>query len=194
MYRSVFTLIGGSAAGVVLVLLTFSGASAEPPPISGAVQNFIVHDEPIPGPLTPFENSSGEERTLADFRGKVVLVNFWATWCGPCIRELPSLARLNEKLGGENFTVAIVSQDRDGWKRIEPFLKRRLKVEFEDSFLDEGLKFSRAMQVRSLPVVAIIDPEGNEVGRLVGGAEWDTPEALALIGYYLDEAARDGTS
>ncbi len=156
------------------------------PPISGSVQNFVAFDEPIAASLTPFSTNGDGERTLEVFRFKVVLVNFWATWCGPCVREMPTISRLEQKLGDEDFTVVIVSQDRDGWKRIEPFLKKRLKLEFENSFLDEGLNFSRAMQVRSLPVVAILDPQGNEVGRLVGGAEWDSPEAIALIQHYID--------
>lgn len=160
-------------------------SAGEGPPISGWMQNFIVFEEPVLAPLVPVATNGQGTRTLEDFRGRLVLVNFWATWCAPCIRELPSLARLSERMGGEEFVVAIVSQDRGGWKRIEPFMKR-LKLDFEHSFLDEGLKFSRAMQVRGLPVVSIIDRQGNEVGRLAGGAEWDSPEALALVQYYID--------
>ncbi len=163
------------------------------PPIAGSVQNFEARTEPVQVPLTPLSTKDNGERTLADLRGKVVFVNFWATWCGPCVREMPTIARLQDELRDEPFAVAIVSQDRDGWRRIEPFLTRRLKLEFEYSFLDEGLKFSRAMGVRSLPVVAIVDAEGNEVGRLVGGAEWDSPEALALVRYYIDQSREAGT-
>ena len=172
----------------VLALGTASIAGKGGPPITGSVQNFIAFDEPIAASLIPLSTNGDGERTLESLRGKVVLVNFWATWCGPCVREMPTIAALQDRLGGDDFAVAIVSQDRDGWKRIGPFLERRLKLDFENSFLDEGLKFSRAMSVRSLPVVAILDPQGNEVGRLVGGAEWDSPEAIALLQYYIDAA------
>ncbi len=164
--------------------------AGEDPPISGSMQNFTPFDAPAAAPLIPLSTEENGARTLEYLRGKVVLVNFWATWCGPCVREMPTLARLADRFGGDNFAVAIVSQDRDGWKRIGPFLEKRLNLTFENSLLDEGLKFSRAMQVRSLPVVAILDPEGNEVGRLVSGAEWDSPEAIALLQYYIDASGR----
>ncbi len=167
-------------------LLSPLGAIADTPPISGSVQNFIVHDSPFPAPDTPFASQNDGEKTLQDMQGKVTLVNFWATWCGPCVRELPSIQRLQAEMAGDDFQVALVSQDRDGYKRIVPFLKR-LKIDIPGSFLDEKLKLSRALSVRSLPVSLLLDTEGNEVGRVTGAAEWDTPEALALIQHYIDK-------
>lgn len=160
-------------------------ARAESPPISGSVQNFIVHEEPLAAPDTVFFSQNDGDKTLADLQGRVTLVNFWATWCGPCVRELPSIQHLQDSMGGDDFTVALVSQDRDGWKRIVPFLKR-LKITGPASYLDKKLKLSRALGVSSLPVSLLLDADGNEVGRVVGAAEWDTPEAAALIQHYVD--------
>ncbi len=187
------SLIRAVSGAFVLAFLTFGQASAEgSPPVSGSVQNFIVFDEPVPAPEESFLAEDGRAWTFEDFRGQVVLVNFWATWCGPCIRELPSIERLQAELGSDAFTVAIVSQDKDGWPRINKFLKR-LKVSSPKSFLDEKLVLSRAMQVRGLPVTAILDAEGNEVGRVAGAAEWDTPEAFELVRFYIEQAAAAGS-
>ncbi len=196
MKRSAFTGAGTLVVTAAAVVLLFSapGARADGPPITGSVQNFIAFDEPIAAPLIPLATEDGGEQTFEDYRGKVVVVNFWATWCGPCIREMPTLSRLQEMFADDDdFAFVIVSQDRGGWKDIKRFMKR-LKLDFPNSLLDDKLKLSNAMQVRSLPVVAIIDREGDEVGRLVGGAEWDSPEAIELIQYYLNGDGAHGTT
>jgi len=157
------------------------------PPIAGQVQNYEPVATPVAVPdVTVLDREDGPV-TLDRFKGKFVVLNFWATWCGPCIRELPSLARLNTALGGETAQVVLVSQDRGGFKQTNRFLKK-LQVDFPDSFIDERLKFSRAIGVVSLPTTILIGPDGKEVGRLVGHAEWDSPEALALIDWYRNGA------
>jgi len=157
------------------------------PPIAGQVQNYEPVATPVAVPdVTVLDREDGPV-TLDRFKGKFVVLNFWATWCGPCIRELPSLARLNTALGGETAQVVLVSQDRGAFKQTDRFLKK-LQVDFRDSFIDERLKFSRAIGVVSLPTTILIGPDGKEVGRLVGHAEWDSPEALALIDWYRNGA------
>lgn len=196
MKRLAFTGVGtlvAPAAAVMLLLSSFS-ARADGPPITGSVQNFIPFDEPIAAPLVALATKDGGEQTFEDYRGKLVVVNFWATWCGPCVREMPTLSQLRERFADDDdFAFVIVSQDRGGWKDIARFMKRQ-KLDFPNSLLDDKLKLSKEMQVRSLPVVAIIDRDGNEVGRLVGGAEWDSPEAIELIEYYLNGDGAHGTT
>ena len=153
------------------------------PPIEGIVQNFEPLDKPLPAPPTPVVSKDEGPITLDRFQGKFVVLNFWATWCGPCIRELPSLNRLNAQFAGDDFAVVLISQDRGGFKQTGRFLKK-LKVDIPDNFIDEKLKFSRAIAVRSLPTTIFLGPDGKEIGRLVGSAEWDEPEAVALIDYY----------
>jgi len=157
------------------------------PPIEGQVQNYEPLAKPLPVPDVAVLAQKDGPITLDRFKGKFVVLNFWATWCGPCIRELPSLERLNAELGGEKAQVVLISQDRGGFKQTDRFLKK-LKVEFPDNFVDERLKFSRAIGVVSLPTTILIDADGMEVGRLVGPAEWDSPEALELINWYIDKA------
>jgi thiol-disulfide isomerase/thioredoxin len=165
-----------------------AGADADSgPPIEGQVQNYEPLDPPLAVPDVTVLTRKDGPITLDRFKGKFVVLNFWATWCGPCIRELPSLERLNTELGGENAQVVLISQDRGGFKQTDRFLKK-LKVDFPDNFIDERLKFSRAIGVVSLPTTIFIGPDGMEVGRLVGTAEWDSPEALELINWYVEKA------
>lgn len=162
-----------------------------PVPISGSVQNFTALDEPVPAPQITFETETGEVKSFADFEGELLLVNFWATFCGPCIRELPSIETLAEKYGDRGLTVALISQDTAGWEQINIFLDR-LKIETPESFLDINKKLANELGVSSLPTTALIDAEGNILGAVFGPAEWDTPEAFELIEYYLNAPAAAG--
>lgn len=173
--------------GVALMLAAAGPAAARDaaPPIGGAVQNFTLAESLRPVPATGFIALDGTKLSLADFRGRVVALNFWATWCGPCIREMPSLDRLQAELGGEDFTVVLMSQDRNGEELVPPFLAR-LGLDHLTSYLDPGFALFRALGGRGLPTTILIGADGNELGRIAGAAEWDTPEALALIRYYLE--------
>ncbi|CAN0546454.1 unnamed protein product [Laminaria digitata] len=165
------------------------------PPIEGQVQNYEAFPEPIETSDVTVLTKDGGKTTLEQFKGKFVVLNFWATWCGPCIRELPSLERLDAALPDDKAQVVLVSQDRGGFKQTERFLNK-LNVNFPDNFVDERLKFSRSIGVVSLPTTILIAPDGKEVGRLVGTAEWDSPEALALVNWYLDQdvkASKNGS-
>ena len=149
------------------------------------MQNFSVAEMGPPAPATEFTGRNGESYTLEKFRGKVVLVNFWATWCGPCVRELPSLKRLNARLGGDRFAVLALSQDLGGWDRIAPFWERH-GLDGLAAFHDPKARAARAAKVRGLPTTVLYGRDGRELGRLVGHAEWDSDEALALLRHYIE--------
>lgn len=155
------------------------------PPLNGWMQNFTPSETPAPAP--PFEAlaEDGARVSLADFRGKLVLINFWATWCLPCIREMPTLVRLQNARGGDRFTVLALSQDLEGWKQVAPF-RARLKLERLPMLVDEDTRISQAYNIIGMPTTILIGRDGKEIGRLVGVSEWDSKEALALIDYYLD--------
>ena len=176
---------GVLAAAVIIVLLVGlrGGEDASGLRIEGQVQNFLVGDRP--GPDTQWRSDDGAKVSLADFGGKVVMVNFWATWCAPCIRELPSINRLQAELSGDDFTVVAINIDTGGEAVAAPFAKR-LKIGNLDLYLDPRGATSRAMGVNVMPTTVVYDRSGQEVGRLEGGAEWDSPEALALLRWFIN--------
>ena len=168
------------------ILIAIFAQTGKGPPLSGWMEQFNVIEAPGPVPGVAFEDGAGRKITLGDFAGRVVLVNFWATWCLPCVREMPSLDRLQARLGGKDFTVVAVDEDRDGQEVGKPFLAK-LGLKHLDFYLDTGLALSQALGVRGLPTSFLIDRESRIVGRLDGLAEWDTPEVDALIRYYAGE-------
>lgn len=162
----------------------------EPPPPTGWMEQFSFKDPPRPAPQTPFLAGNGSEVKLGDFKGRVLLVNFWATWCAPCIRELPSLDRLQAELGDEGLLVVAVSQDRGGAAVAGPFLEKH-GIRTLGLFLDSKMRLGRELGVRALPWTFLVDREGRIVGELPGYAEWDSNEAVALIRHYLAQGRDD---
>lgn len=135
--------------------------------------------QPTPAPETAFTLPEGGEYRLSDFRGAPVLVNFWATWCPPCLKEMPSLDRLQEKLGGEAHIVTIAA-GRNAPAAIDRFFEKA-SVTGLPKYMDPKGTLAREMAALGLPVSILLDAEGQVVGRLVGDAVWDSPEAEALI-------------
>lgn len=163
------------AIALVGVLLTFSPAAAAEPP-----QNFAVQDAPVPVPEIDFENAGGQPKTLADFRGKVVLLNVWATWCAPCRKEMPTLDRLQAKLGGPDFEVVALSMDRGGLDKVKKFFAE-IGIEHLALNIDTSGKAMFTLGALGLPMTLLIDRDGKEIGRLIGPAEWDSPDMVAFI-------------
>ena len=128
----------------------------------------------------PFDLKSldGTSVQLAEMKGKVVLVNFWATWCGPCKEEMPAFERLRQKLDPERFALLTITTDlqREGIKHFLANLHVQLPVLF-----DENQDVSQAYLVRALPTTVLIDERGILVGRAVGPREWDAPRAVHLF-------------
>jgi thiol-disulfide isomerase/thioredoxin len=183
--------ISGAIAGLVglwgLGLATSNAVAGEhPPPLGGTMGQFILLTPIRPAPLVPMRGPGGKEIDLSAYKGKVVLLNFWATWCAPCIREMPSLDLLQEELGGTSFDVVAVSIDRAGFAKIGPFLER-LRVTRLRIYLDRASKLYRRFGVRAMPTTFLIDHKGRVRGYLEGAAEWNSKEARALIRYYIDQ-------
>jgi thiol-disulfide isomerase/thioredoxin len=160
-------------------------AAADYPPTTGQMQEFVLLKQRAPAPVTPFLDGDGGMHHFTDFTGKVLLVNFWATWCAPCIEEMPSLARLNDQLAGPNFQLLTISQDRGGKSVAEPFLRERLGLPNLDLFFDPKLKLGRELGLRGLPSTYLIDQQGRLVGGMAGSAEWDSPEAVEMIKFVM---------
>jgi len=155
-------------------------------PLAGQMKKFTLHPKPRPAPEAAFKTKAGETTTLAAFKGRVLLVNYWATWCSPCVAEMPSLDRLEDNLGGDDFAVLPIASDRAGLRVVEPFYEKaglkKLPI-----YLDQDMKFTRSSGVRGLPTTLLIDREGRELGRLEGDAAWDSKDAEALIRHLIAE-------
>ncbi|MBI3453316.1 MAG: TlpA family protein disulfide reductase [Rhodospirillales bacterium] len=171
-------LIGPSPA------IAASGRGHAPPVLRGQYQEFRVHPAPVEAPEIGFSDSAAAKLGLADFRGRVILVNFWATWCAPCVEEMPALDRLQARLGGPDFEVVAISIDRQGLPLIVPFLDR-LGIKALKHYLDPSGASPRTLKVRGLPTTILIGRDGREIGRLEGAATWDSAAAEAFIRYYL---------
>ena len=139
----------------------------------------------LPAPATSFVDLTGSEVSLAQFTGKIVLVNLWATWCEPCLREMPSLERLQSRLGDKIVVVAI-SEDRGGSKTVEPFIGK-LGLKSVKIYLDPKSAMERAFKVQGLPTSFLIDREGRVLGRVEGAAEWDKPKLLGILKSFLGD-------
>ena len=146
---------------------------------TGQVADFKVAAEPKAVPELVFKTVGDKEVKLSEFKGKTVLLNFWATWCAPCKVEMPSLDRLQAQLGGDKFAVVAISSDRAGKRAVDPY------------FDEAGIKLARyydpknavgmGLGVTGLPTTILLDAQGRELGRMLGDAEWDSPEAVALV-------------
>ncbi len=155
----------------------------------GALAAFLVKPERRPVADIAFQDGAGKDMKLSQWRGRVVLVNLWATWCAPCRKEMPALAQLQKQLGSKDFEVVAISIDRKGIAASAAFIEEtgsqalKLYVEPSGKILDD-------LEAVGLPATVLIDREGNEIGRLLGPAEWDSPEAVKLI----EAALAEGTS
>ncbi len=133
-----------------------------------------------PAAAIAFTNADGQESTLADFAGRGVVINFWATWCPPCVAEMPALDRLHAMVAGEGVAVLALSSDRGGRAQVEPFYQR-VGIRHLAIWLDPRGAAGRAMGVRGLPTTVIVDRRGMERARLEGEAEWDAPPLVAAV-------------
>jgi thiol-disulfide isomerase/thioredoxin len=179
-------LAGLAALGLASLVRPGGPTLADQPAAAGALGGaFTWLAPPTPAPAAPIALADGSKTTLAAFKGKVVLLNLWATWCAPCIREMPSLDRLQAKLKGEGLEVIAVSEDFAGLDIVGPFFER-MKLEHLTIYLDSDGALGKAFGIAGLPTTLLIDRQGRVVGGLEGPADWDSDEAVALIRHYLE--------
>jgi len=184
---SAFSARFGTVALALLVALsTGLAAESEKAPKIG---EFIPASPPQPAPEVSFADLKGNWVALADFKGKLVLINLWATWCQPCLKEMPSLEKL-QAAQADKLTVAAISEDRGGGQVVEPFVAK-LGLDKVKIYLDPKSAVGHAFSVRGLPTTLLIDAEGRLVGRVEGAAEWDSDKMAAALQPFLPAASDD---
>jgi len=147
-------------------------------------QGFALHDTPQPVANVRYLNGDGSRGELADFRGKTVLLNIWATWCPPCREEMPTLDALQAELGSDRFEVVTLSIDRAGVPVVRRFFDE-IGVDNLNIYVDETMLSSTALRAFGLPATILVDPEGRELGRLIGPAKWDDPEMVSFLRQFI---------
>lgn len=176
--------------GVVAALAVLGSIAATPPPAIGDVTRVLPWTGPTPALELP--DLTGKTHALAEYRGRVVLVNFWATWCEPCLDEMPSMRSLRERLAWQPFTILAVNYG-ESTPRIESFLPR-VGIDFP-VLLDRGQKVARAWRVRILPASFLIGRDGRVRYHVIGEIDWTSQEAVAAVQRLLaeDGAGRGAT-
>ncbi len=147
---------------------------------TGAMRQLKIHARPQPLPELAALDAEGRPRALQEWRGKVLLVNFWATWCPPCRKEMPHIAALQKAFADADFLVLAISEDTRG----HDWARQGLKMLGADNLMllwDRGGAALRAVKERALPVTLLVDRQGREVARLIGPADWNSDEAHAII-------------
>lgn len=147
---------------------------------AGDMKKLVFHQAPKDVSQTAFETIDGSEGTLADYKGKVVVLNFWATWCAPCRKEMPMLSDLQTELGGEGFEVVTIATGRNPPQAMKSFFQE-IGVDNLPLHRDPRSKMAREMGVLGLPVTMVLDQQGKEIARLVGDAHWNSDSAKAII-------------
>jgi len=138
-------------------------------------------------PLPPFTltDMQGKSHALTDYHGKVVMVNFWATYCGPCIKEMPSMQRLKEKMGDKSFAILAVNMAEDKGA-VTAFLKKHdIDIDFPILLNPEGDVVENWM-ITAVPTTFVIDPDGKIRYALFGGIEWDKPDVVKTLNGLLE--------
>ena len=170
------------ALALLLVGLLPAPARAHDPALHGF--NLVTFERPFPAPAFSAQRLRGEQTPLSAFRGRYVLLNFWATWCPPCLEEMPSMDALHRDYRERGLSVVAVSSDKEGAAVVAGFVEK-LGVTFP-ILLDPDGSVATAYGARNLPVTFLLDRDGNVVAAAQGARDWNSSEARSTIAEYLD--------
>jgi thiol-disulfide isomerase/thioredoxin len=172
-----------AAAALYVIRARPVHAGGSPPP---ALAKLVPDAKPRTIPAVAFANASGERLSLATFHGHYVLLNLWATWCAPCVKELPALAHLHRAL--PELKIVAVSEGQESAKDTAAFLKAHGAGDL-GVYLDSNHAFLSAFGAFGLPLSALVAPSGLESARAIGPAEWDDPAAIAWLKAMISQPA-----
>jgi thiol-disulfide isomerase/thioredoxin len=153
-------------------------------PSDGTVASFIEVDPPRKLDPVAFFREGVQPMDLSAFRGKVVLLNLWATWCSPCLRELPALDRLQQRLGGDDFVVLPIAIDRQGIQAVSAYYEK-LEIKHLGRYIGTAEEMGKAFPIDVFPASFFIDREGRVLSFMRSFVDWDAPEADQLIQSYM---------
>lgn len=189
-------VVGAVVVSLAACTMASSGSGAggndDPPRLVGYSRQYTLLTPVRTARLTPFRTADGEAIDLSYFRGKVVLLNFWATWCAPCVREMPSLNRLAAEMAGDELAVVPVAIDRAGLSAVIPFyrdhgldnLAMYLDPDQRTAYTRTRNPNNAEFALYGLPISYLVDQEGRIRGYIAGAVDWDSEAAKDLLRYY----------
>jgi len=156
------------------------GACTHEKGVAAGLTNYLPSDGPKQAPQTTFRDDDDNVLSLADLKGQGLVVNFWATWCAPCVAEMPALDRLDAEMADQGIRVIAINEDRNP-DAVAPGFYEETGLTSLGLYADEGMQLAREASVSGLPTTLLINRNGDEVGAVVGPAEWDAPEIEAFL-------------
>lgn len=191
MRRALVCLYTAALLGATPALaLSPAGREAVIAARTGDMTRMVIHDEARAAVTTPFFDGDGGEASLSDWVGKVTLVNFWATWCPPCLKEMPSIDHLAATAQSDDFAVVAISTDRGDIDKPRRWMAENgiaaLKL-----YHDPRFRLAQAAGLIGQPTTLLLDRQGREIARYTGEAAWDGPAARALIDAVIAATAND---
>lgn len=180
LFRWPYIVLGAAilSVAVLAVLYVMPGRTVhayDVPPAS--LTPFTAAASPLAVPKVAFDDAEGKHVALSAFRGRYVLLNLWAPWCAPCVRELPALARLQAAVPQDRLSVVAVDVGRGTATDARSFLDAHQSAALA-TYVDKDLALLRAFGAYGLPLTVLIDPKGREIGRALGPATWDSQESV----------------
>jgi thiol-disulfide isomerase/thioredoxin len=175
--RSVIAASAGLAASVVRGNYAMAQISPADLPPAAAV---LLQTAPVAAPVLNFTDPAGKQLSLADYVGHGLVVNFWATWCGPCVAELPSFAAVASELAKHKILVLPISIDMTGANAVQPFFASH-GIHNLPVLLDEQGEALQTLNADGIPVTIIVNPQGQVVAKLEGAADWNNAATINLI-------------
>lgn len=167
-------------SALAVLLAGFLAVIAPSTTRADALPSQYVPITPIAVPPFVFKDAHGQTVTVQDFRGRYVLLNIWATWCAPCVEEMPSLNRLQAHFPVSKLQIVALNEDHDGAVLARAFYTQH-SLRYLDVFVDEAGRAPALFSLHGLPTTFLIDPRGNVIGMAEGNVEWDTPDSIAFL-------------
>ena len=181
-------LLGLAAIVIMFALLARPEARADDP-MPTELKGFVASAPGKAAPDIGVADQTEQKVDLSSFRGRIVLVNFWATWCEPCVKEMPALDALQTRFAGQPFSVMAISEDRGGLPVVRKYYDEH-GLDGLDIYLDPHGEAGRAFGIRGLPTTILLDRDGNELGRIEGAVEWDASAVAAQMEKFLAAAPK----